>query len=275
MLVGEYEDCRPWLLELPGVSAAAAENAAESGTAGQDEGDKKELPWFVEIPLVIVATFLVIFLVQTFIGRIYLIPSASMEPTLHGCAGCTGDRIFVEKISYYASDPEPGDVVVFAGTDSWNESFTSQRSENAVVRGLQNVGALVGLVAPDENDLVKRIVATGGQTVSCQEGDPSVMVDGEPTDRSFTLQPPQYPVDPATGSTECGGGYFGPLTVPEGNVFVMGDNRTNSQDSRYHIGDEYQGTIPEDNIRGKVVARVWPPSRIGGVEHADLQAAAN
>nr|WP_236630287.1 signal peptidase I [Corynebacterium atypicum] len=228
------------------------------------------MPWFIEIPLVIVATFLVIFLVQTFIGRIYLIPSASMEPTLHGCEGCTGDRIFVEKVSYYGSDPQPGDVVVFAGTDSWNQTFITQRSENTLVRGAQNLAAMVGLVPPDENDLVKRIVAAGGQTVSCQEGDPAVMVDGKPTDQSFTLDPPQYPVDPRFGSQACGGEYFGPVLVPEGHFFMMGDNRTNSQDSRYHLGDEFQGTIPEENIRGKVVARIWPPSRIGGVDHAEL-----
>lgn len=228
------------------------------------------MPWYIEIPVVVVITFLVIFLIQTFIGRVYVIPSASMEPTLHGCTGCTGDRIFVEKVSYYASDPEPGDVIVFAGTDSWNESFVSTRSDNAVVRGLQNIGTAIGLVAPDENDLVKRIVATGGQTVSCQEGDPAVMVDGQPTDQSFTMSPPQNPVNPETGSEACGGDYFGPVTVPDGNVFVMGDNRTNSQDSRYHLGDEYQGTIPEENIRGKIAARIWPPARIGTVHQDEL-----
>ncbi|TNL99458.1 signal peptidase I [Corynebacterium tapiri] len=211
-------------------------------------------------------------ILQTFIGRVYLIPSASMEPTLHGCQGCTGDRIAVEKVSYYLSDPEPGDVVVFEGTDSWDVGFESHRSQNPVIRGLQTVGSYVGLVAPDENNLVKRIIAQGGQTVSCQEGDPAVMVDGKPTDQSFILQPPTYPVDPATGSEACGGPYFGPVTVPEGHYFMMGDNRTNSLDSRYHLGDEHQGTIPEENIKGKVQAIILPLSRIGSVDDPDIQA---
>lgn len=250
---------------------------AEEAPAGTDSDSaapnaaKRETPWYIEIPLVVVSTFVAIFLIYTFIGRIYVIPSGSMEPTLHGCAGCNGDRIAVEKITYYFRDPEPGDVVVFAGTDSWNTEFESRRSDNPVVRGLQTVGSYIGLVPPDENDLVKRIVATGGQTVQCREGDPGVMVDGQRVDDSFTLSPPQFMVDGPQASQECGGYYFGPIEVPAGHYFVMGDNRTNSADSRAHISDHLNGTIPDDNIRGRVVAKIWPPSRIGGVESLDIQ----
>ena len=74
------------------------------------------MPWYVEIPMVVLLTLGLIFLLQTFVGRVYLIPSASMEPTLHGCEGCNGDRIFVQKVSYYFSDPEPGDVVAVSYT---------------------------------------------------------------------------------------------------------------------------------------------------------------
>lgn len=233
--------------------------------------EKKSAPWYIEIPVVILVTLLAIFLIQTFVGRVYMIPSQSMEPTLHGCEGCTGDRIFVDKVSYRFSDPEPGDVVVFKGTDSWNSGFISQRSTNDVVRTLQNLGSYVGLVAPDENDLVKRIVATGGQTVSCQAGDPAVMVDGSPIDQSYTMQPSAYPVNPMTGSEACGGDYFGPIQVPADNYFMMGDNRTNSLDSRAHVGDQYQGTIPRENIRGKVQVIIFPFNRIGSVKDLDIQ----
>ena len=232
--------------------------------------ERQETPWYIEIPAVVLLTLLLLFVMQTFIGRLYVIPSSSMEPTLHGANG-TGDRIFVEKVSYYFTDPEPGDVVVFAGTDSWNTGFSTNRSSNTLVRGIQEVGSWVGLVPKDENTLVKRIIAEGGQTVSCQEGDPAVMVDGQPIDQSYILSPPTYEVDETTGSEACGGKYFGPVEVPEGNYFMMGDNRTNSMDSRYHLGDEYQGTIPEENLRGKVQAIVFPFDRIGGVSDPEIQ----
>lgn len=237
----------------------------------EQEQAEKATPWYIEIPLVVVLTLALIFVLQTFVGRVYLIPSASMEPTLHGCEGCNGDRIFVQKVSYYFSDPEPGDVVVFEGTPSWNTAYQSNRSDNSFVAGLQQLGSYVGLVAPDENDLVKRVVATGGQTVSCQAGDPAVMVDGQPIDQSYILEPPANPVIGEDGSAECGGNFFGPITVPEGNVFVMGDNRTNSADSRYHMGDEFQGTIPEGNIRGKVSFIILPLTRIGPVKDREIQ----
>ena len=97
------------------------------------------------------------------------------------------------------------------------------------------------------------------------------MVDGQPIDQSYIQNPPTYPVDPTIGSEACGGPYFGPVTVPEGNYFMMGDNRTNSLDSRYHMEDEYQGTIPEENIRGKVEFIFFPFDRIGGVKALDIQ----
>lgn len=215
-------------------------------------------------------TFVVLALIQACVGRMYLIPSSSMEPTLHGCPECTNDRIAVQKVSYYFSDPRPGEVVVFAGPDSWNTSFEVKRSRNVVVRGLQNIGAVVGLVPNGDNILVKRVIATGGQTVSCQEGDPAVMVDGKPTNQDFVLDPPEIPIDERVGSQACGGAYFGPVIVPEGHLWVMGDNRTNSLDSRAHLGDNLQGTVPIENVRGKVAAVVVPVSRAQTIDDIPL-----
>lgn len=255
----------------PAASAdVGADGAAPVGEDAPAEPERRT-PWYVEIPIIIVIALLISVGVQTFIGRVYLIPSESMEPTLHGCAGCTGDRIWVDKLAYRFGDPEPGDVVVFNGPDSWDPVFTTQRSANPVLNSVQTVGSWIGVVAPDENALVKRVIAVGGQTVRCTPGDPGVMVDGAPVDDSYTLDPPAYPVDPAVGSEACGGPYFGPLTVPEGALWMMGDNRTNSMDSRYHQGDEHQGTIPRDAVVGKVRAVILPFSRIGGVDAPDIQ----
>ncbi|AGP31026.1 Signal peptidase I [Corynebacterium terpenotabidum Y-11] len=246
--------------------------AARRRADEERRGKKKTYPWWVEFPIILVVALALLALFNTFVGRLYQIPSESMEPTLHGCEGCTGDRIFVNKLAYeFGRSPEPGDVVVFVGPDSWNDSYVSQRSDNSITRGIQTALSYIGILAPDENTLVKRVIATGGQTVQCLEGDPGIMVDGREVDSSYIQDPAVYPVDPVTGSDACGGAYFGPVTVPDDSLWVMGDNRTNSGDSRYHLGDELQGTVPVDNVVGKVEAKVWPLSRIGGVDDPDIQ----
>ena len=146
---GEPSASKPAQPHNPYVAEPRYEAAPVAQQPAADEPEeKKERPWYVEIPVVVVLTLLIMFVIQTFIGRLYVIPSASMEPTLHGESG-SGDRIFVEKVSYYFSDPEPGDVIVFAGTDSWNTGFDSNRSSNPVIRGMQEVGSWVGLVPKD------------------------------------------------------------------------------------------------------------------------------
>ena len=246
--------------------------AARRRAEEERRGKKRTYPWWVEFPIILVVALALLALFNTFVGRLYQIPSESMEPTLHGCEGCTGDRIFVNKLAYrFGGDPEPGDVVVFVGPDSWNDKYVSQRSDNSVTRGIQTGLSYIGILAPDENTLVKRVIATGGQTVQCLEGDPGIMVDGKEVDSSYVKDPAAYPVDPVTGSDVCDGAYFGPVTVPDGNLWMMGDNRTNSGDSRYHLGDELQGTVPVDNVVGKVEGKVWPLSRLGGVDDPDIQ----
>ena len=204
-------------------------------------------------------------------GRVYVIPSESMEPTLHGCTDCNNDRIFVNKMVYDFKDPKPGDVVVFKGPESWDNAYTTSRSSNRIVRGFQNLGSYIGLVAPDENDLVKRVIATGGQKVECLPGDNGVKVNGKEIDNSDIMNPPSRSVDTKGGSIACGGEYFGPVKVPEDHLWVMGDNRTNSRDSRFHLGDQYQGTVPVDNVIGRVDARILPFNRIGTVKHPQIQ----
>jgi signal peptidase I len=238
-------------------------DANEPDTAGTTA--KKKRPAWVEYLVTIVVALLLLGLFNTFIGRLYQIPSESMEPTLVGCEGCTGDRIFVDKISERFGEPEQGDVVVFAAPAGWEEGWTSTRSDNVVLRAGQNVLSSIGILAPDEYTLVKRVIATGGQTVQCKQGDPGIMVDGKKVDDSYTQKPMTYQVDPTTGSDACQGRYFGPVTVPDDDVWVMGDNRTNSKDSRYHQDAPDGGSVPVDDVVGKVRFKVWPLNRIGGV----------
>jgi signal peptidase I len=234
--------------------------------------EKKQRSFWRELPILILVALVLSFLLQTFIARVYLIPSESMEPTLHGCAGCTGDRIVVEKIGYRFGDPKPGDVVVFRGPDSWNSEFVSTRSSNTIVRGAQEVGSLIGVVAPDENDLVKRVIATGGQTVECCDAEGRVLVDGKPLDEPYIQM--DFPFTPGvlTCDTELKSGRcFSAVTVPDGNIWVMGDNRSNSADSRFHVSDELKGTVPIDNVIGKAFFIALPPGRWGSIDSPDIQ----
>jgi signal peptidase I len=176
-----------------------------------DAGDEPKKGGALREGAILVAIALVLYYVTlTFIARPYLIPSESMEPTLHGCAGCVGDRIVVDKVVYRFSDPEPGDVIVFKGPSSWNINYKSIRSDNQAVRWLQNALAFLAFLPPDENDLVKRVIATGGQTVECRN-DTGLTVDGKRLDEPY-LDPATMNIDPA--SAPCLTQEFGPVKVP-------------------------------------------------------------
>jgi signal peptidase I len=197
------------------------------------------------------------FLIQHFLGRVYSIPSGSMEQTLHGCPGCTGDRVLVDKLVYTFGDPEPGDVVVFQGPEAWTENdVQAPRSENPIIRGLSQVGALFGLAPPDERDFVKRVIAVGGQTVQCCDDQWRVLVDGRPLDEPYIFWQNGKP---------DGRQRFDPVLVPEGSLWVMGDNRSDSCDSRCQGGGGIRGVVPVDKVIGKARFIVLPPSRWQGV----------
>ncbi|MGS2805584.1 signal peptidase I [Nocardia sp. MW-W600-9] len=246
-------------------SVSVSDSGDEGGRRKRKRGDEKQRPFWQELPILIVIAAVIAALMVTFVGRPYVIPSQSMENTL-----LIGDRIYVEKISYYGSDPGPGDVVVFVGPPSWNGHYKSVRSDNTVVRGLQNFLSYFGLVPPDENDLVKRVIAVGGQTVQCCDPQGRVMVDGKPLDEPYIKKDYPWFTD-RPNAVYPAGRVFGPVKVPEGNLWVMGDNRNESADSRAHVSDDLQGTVPVDNVRGKTVFKIWPPSRIGPVKTQNAQ----
>ena len=160
-------------------------------SAADAQGDEPKKRGALREGAILIAIALVLYYVMlTFVARPYLIPSESMEPTLHGCAGCTGDRIMVDKLSYRFSAPEPGDVIVFKGPPNWNIGYKSIRSDNAAVRLMQNTLSFIGFVPPDENDLVKRIIAVGGQTVECRAST-GLTVDGKRLDEPY-LEPQHH-----------------------------------------------------------------------------------
>lgn len=222
-----------------------------------------------ELAALVFTALTLTFLVQTFVARVYVIPSQSMEQTLHGCPGCNNDRVVVDKVTYDFSGPHPGDVIVFKGPDSWgaNTEFHSDRSANAFVRWLQDGASLLGLAPPDERDFIKRVIATGGQRVECCDSQDRVLVNGKPLDESSYIYW-------TPGTTPADQKRFGPIIVPKDHLWVMGDNRNNSADSRYHPGGLDNGSVPIPNVIGKARAIVLPPSRWQGINDRDPQPSA-
>ena len=261
-------------------AAPASEPDSESGDGAEGEEPKKKSA-LRELAILAVIAIVLYYVMLTFVARPYLIPSESMEPTLHGCAGCVGDRIMVDKLTYRFGSPHPGDVIVFKGPPPWNLGYKSIRSNNTALRWVQDALSFIGFVPPDENDLVKRVIATGGQTVQCR-ADTGLTVNGKPLKEPY-LNPATMMADPAV--YPCLGSEFGPVTVPPDRLWVMGDNRTHSADSRAHCtsvpadalkgilctGDPMSGTVPVSNVIGKARFIVWPPSRWGGVGSVNPQ----
>jgi signal peptidase I len=183
-----------------------------------------------------------------------------MEQTLHGCTGCTGDRVLVNKVPYWFGEPEPGEIVVFKGPDTWTPEVQVAEPSNWFSGAMLWLGRTVGVAPPSEDDFVKRVVATAGQTVQCCDPEGRVTVDGKPLDEPYIFE--NTPVESRA---------FGPVTVPEGRLWVMGDHRSASADSRAHVGDRYGGTIGVDDVIGKASVIVWPVSRFGLLDSPDIQ----
>ena len=230
-----------------------------------------------ELPILILIAIAIAVVLKTFVVQPFYIPSESMEQTLHGCPGCPGDRILVFKPVYHVRDPHPGDIVVFKAPDDWNEGGGVVPASNPLSRSLQWFGQLVGVIPPNEKDLVKRVIATGGQTVKCCDDNGNVQISdngqGGPwrsLNEPYIYQPSPW-IKPTGTDPKLGGDArsFGPVTVPKGRLWVMGDHRSDSADSRYHCGDGGTGkscdpvasTVGQNDVIGKAVLIAWPPSR--------------
>jgi signal peptidase I len=204
-----------------------------------------------ELPVLLVIAVVLALLINTFLVKAFFIPSGSMERTLHGCPGCSGDRVLVNKVVYRLHDPRPGEIVVFAGPESWAPEAAVAQPTNPVQRVVRGIASTFGVATPGEKDFIKRVIAVGGQTVQCCDAQGRVTVDGRPLDEPYT-----YVSDREYQSTP-----FGPVTVPAGRLWVMGDHRDQSADSRAHITDPDQGTIAVDDVIGKAFVVIWPISR--------------
>jgi signal peptidase I len=246
-----------------GTGATGERTDEPSGRAARrnrQRGDAKKGSLLRELPVLLVVAFVLALVVKTFFVQAFFIPSGSMEETLHGCPGCTGDRVLVNKVPYWFGEPEPGDVVVFEGPDTWSPEVSVAEPANWFTGAMLWLGRTVGVAPPSEDDYVKRVIAVGGQTVECCDVEGRVTVDGEPLDEPYIFE--NTPIELRA---------FGPVTVPDGRLWVMGDHRSASADSKAHMDDRYSGTIGVDDVIGKAAVIVWPVSRFGLVGSPDIQ----
>ncbi|CAM3233261.1 signal peptidase I [Stackebrandtia soli] len=207
---------------------------------------RRHLPLWVELPLLLLVAFCAAVLLRTFVVQSFDIPSGSMENTLR-----VGDRVIVNKLVYSMREPQRGEVAVFRGTERWASEMTIEPSTGLLTDIGRVLGDLVGIAAPNEKDLIKRVIAVGGDTVECCDEEGRVTVNGVALDESdYVYDDAPLEADPT--ANDCRARRFGPVQVPMGQVFVMGDHRGNSKDSRC------QGFVPIANFIGRAVYVAWP-----------------
>ena len=196
---------------------------------------------FREIVIIVVVALALSALLRAFLIQAFYVPSASMEDTLR-----PGDRIIASKITTEISGVSRGEIVVFKDPGDWlPDPVPGGDSWRARVRdGLTFIGVLP---SDSGDDLVKRVIGVAGDRVACCDAEGRIVVNGVPLDEDYIVgRTDQVRFD---------------VTVPPASMFVMGDNRANSRDSRYHL-DLSEGAVPESNAVGRVVLVVWPFSRL-------------
>ena len=203
--------------------------------------------------MLIVTALVMAVIVKTFLVQAFYIPSGSMEPTM-----LVNDRILVQKVSYWNSDVKRGDIVVFDDPSNWLDAEESRQPHNIVQRTLETFGLF-----PTGGHLIKRVIGVGGDHVKCCDSTGHLEVNG------VSLEEP-YVLDQSLTRERT----FD-VVVPKNHLWVMGDNRGNSADSRAHMGEAGGGFVPEANVVGKAWVRVWPWNRAGFIKYPDTFDALN
>ncbi len=226
--------------------------SADTREPGEDKSDSrldtgapaaKKKSFGRELLTIVIAAAVLTLLVKAFVVQVYRIPSASMENTLQ-----IGDRVLVNKLIYHFRGIDRGDVVVFSGQDSWGPD-APPASSDPVARVFDATLADIGLRST-QTYYIKRVIALPGDHVACCT-DGKVTVNGVPLSESSYVFPGNAPSS-----------FTFSATVPAGHVWVMGDHRGDSDDSRYHTGDPGGGAVPENEVVGRAFLIIWPPSQL-------------
>ncbi|MEV6998261.1 signal peptidase I [Streptomyces sp. NPDC093982] len=245
-----------------GVPSSPAENLLPTGSrraaspaGGRTRAERRKLQRKVkrrrrrsaikEVPLLVGVAVLIALVLKTFLVQAFVIPSGSMEQTIQ-----IGDRVLVDKLTpWFGSEPQRGDVVVFKDPGGWlqDEQTTVKKEDPVVIKQVKEALTFIGLLpSEDEKDLIKRVVGVGGDRVKCCDTQGRVTVNGVPLNEDY-LYPGNAPSDSKFD-----------ITVPQGRLWVMGDHRANSADSRAHQNQGYGGTVSETEVVGRAMVIAWP-----------------
>ncbi|WP_330460059.1 signal peptidase I [Streptomyces sp. NBC_00820] len=246
-----------------GVPSSPAEELLPTGSrrtskpssSGRSRADRRKLQRKVkrkrrrsavkEIPLLVGVAVLIALVLKTFLVQAFVIPSGSMEQTIR-----IGDRVLVDKFTpWFGSKPQRGDVVVFHDPGGWLAGEqTAKKNDPVGVKQFKEGLTFIGLLPSDnEKDLIKRVIGVGGDHVKCCDAQGRVTVNGVPLTEGDYLYPGNAPsLMPFD------------IQVPKGRLWVMGDHRGNSADSRYHQNTSYKGTVSEDSVVGRAMVIGWP-----------------
>jgi signal peptidase I len=233
-------------------SAGNGDSAADAGPDGKAasggrkpaarRGRRKRSFWR-EFPILVVIALLLAVVIKTYAIQAFFIPSGSMENTLE-----INDRVLVNKLVYDVRDIHRGDIVVFNGDGSWDPG-TAPRYTNFVVKFAQGFASMFGFGHPGDI-LIKRVIGLPGDKVACCDAQGQVTVNSVPLTEQSYLYPGDAPSEIRFN-----------IVVPPGRLWVMGDHRLISDDSRNHLGEPGGGTIPENAVIGRAFVIIWPISR--------------
>jgi signal peptidase I len=229
---------------------AADPSGGNSGKGGNTRGSgKRRRSFWRELPVLVVVALVLALLIKSFAIQAFFIPSASMENTLE-----INDRVLINKIVYHLRPIHRGDIIVFDGSGSWDFD-TPGTSSNIFSKAIDELEGLVG-VSQDPNIYIKRVIGLPGDHVVCCNSSGQVTVNGVALDESSFLYPGETAADSPTVSKYS-------VTVPAGELWVLGDHTAISDDSRGHMGDPGGGMIPESSVLGRAFVIIWPPSQWG------------
>ncbi|MEU6537568.1 signal peptidase I [Streptomyces sp. NPDC047000] len=237
------------------LPTGARRSSAADGPTGRSRAERRRLQRKVkrkrrrgavrEIPLLVGVAVLIALVLKTFLVQAFVIPSGSMEQTIQ-----IGDRVLVDKFTpWFGSEPKRGDVVVFHDQLGWLDGEpTAKKNDPIVVKQVKEGLTFIGLLPSDnEKDLIKRVIGVGGDHVKCCDTQGRVTVNGVPLTEADYINPGDAPSSQPFD-----------ITVPEGRLWVMGDHRGNSADSRYHQDKPGKGTVSLSAVVGRAMWIGWP-----------------